>query len=121
MLDHVCAGAPESGRTDRNAVMLVRVGEVFLAAQDLRDFHVMVIGDHGEVVGREAVGFSNHEIVQLVGLYGHWTENAVDQCDITRRIRQAKYRRSALCPKPFEVLRCALARLGSSERALCSL
>ncbi len=37
-----------------------------IAADHVRDFHGSIIDHHGEIIGRAAVRFSNHEIVQLL-------------------------------------------------------
>ncbi len=42
------------------------VGEMIVAADDLRDAHVVVVDDDGEHIGRRAVGAQQHEIVEVL-------------------------------------------------------
>ena len=41
------------------------VGQVVVAADDVGDAHVVVVDDHGEHVGRRAVGAQDDEIVEV--------------------------------------------------------
>ncbi len=44
------------------------VGQVVIAADDVGDTHVVVIDDHGEHVGRRAIGAEDDEVIQVFGL-----------------------------------------------------
>ena len=44
------------------------VGEVVVAADDVRDVHVVVVDDDGEHVGRRAVGAQKDEVVEILVL-----------------------------------------------------
>ena len=44
------------------------IGEVVVAADDVRDVHVVVVDHDGEHVGRRAVGAQQHEIVEILVL-----------------------------------------------------
>ena len=44
------------------------VGEVVVAADDVRDAHVVVVDDDGEHVGRRAVGAQQDEVVEILVL-----------------------------------------------------
>ena len=41
-----------------------RAGQPFLAADHVRDLHLVVVGHRGEVVGREAVPLQQHVVVE---------------------------------------------------------
>ena len=43
-----------------------RVVEVLLAAQHVRDAHQLVVDDHGEVIGGEAVALADHVVVEVL-------------------------------------------------------
>ena len=48
-------------------VFLARgVGQMIVAANNLRHAHVMIIDDDGEHVGRRAIGAQQHEIVDVI-------------------------------------------------------
>ncbi len=47
------------------------VVEVVVAADDVGDAHVVVVGDHGEIVGRRAVGAQQHQVVEVAVLEHH--------------------------------------------------
>jgi hypothetical protein len=42
------------------------VGEMIVAANDMRDAHVVIVDDDGEHVGRRAVGAQQHEVVEIL-------------------------------------------------------
>ena len=43
------------------------VVQVVVAADDVGDPHVVVVGHHGEVVGRSPVRAQQHQVVQVLG------------------------------------------------------
>ncbi len=47
------------------------VRQMVVAAQDLRDAHVVIVNDHGQHVGWRAVAAKKDEVVQLLVLYRH--------------------------------------------------
>ena len=55
------------GRAERleQQHLLRRVRDVIVAAHDVRDLHVEVVGDDGEVVGRVAVGAQDDEVLDV--------------------------------------------------------
>ncbi len=94
------------------------IGEVIVAADDVGDAHVVVVDDHGEHVGRRAVGAQQHEIVEVLVLPDHAALHLVldrglagerrlepdDRLDPGRRLR-----RVAVAPAPVVELGAALA------------
>ena len=73
--------------------MARRVVEMLLPAQHVRDAHLLVVDDHGEVIGREAVALADHEVVE----------------------RSPRRTRSRRAPRPPP--RAARAACGSAPRA----
>src|SRR5689334_498740 len=41
------------------------VGEMIIAANDMRDTHVVIIDDDGQIIGGRAVGAGQHQIIKL--------------------------------------------------------
>ena len=58
------------------------VHEVFLGTEDVGDAHEMVVDDDGEVEGGEAVGFTDNDIIMLVGFDGDVAEDEVVDGDV---------------------------------------
>ena len=85
--------------------MLGRVGQMLLATDDVRDLHERVIDDDCEMVGREAVGLSNDEILQLTGSETDFPEHDILHHDLPIRNLETKDMRATL----IEIL---LDRLG---------
>ena len=77
------------------------VVQVIIAANDMGNAHVMVIDNHGEHVGRAAVGAQDHHIVELRVLHGHASLHGVlDGHDAVIRHLHAndKSRIGPVCP-----------------------
>ena len=72
--------------------MLEGVHQVFLGPQDMRDAHVMVVDDDGEVIGGKAVGLADDDVVMLVRLDGHIAQNQVLNGDVFVRHGEAHHR-----------------------------
>ena len=62
--------------------LLGRVAEVVVAADDVGDQHVDVVGDDGEVVGGGAVGAREDEVVDRVGGEDHLAADRVVEDDV---------------------------------------
>ena len=58
-------------------VILRRGGEIFAAADDVRDAHQVVVDDVGEVVGGQAVGLQENLILHLLVLDRNVAEGGV--------------------------------------------
>ena len=65
--------------------VLGRVREVIVAARDVRDVHVDVVDDDGEVIRRIAVGAQEHEVVDQIAFELHIAANEVMELDRTGR------------------------------------
>ena len=101
-----------------------RVVQVLLAAQHVRHAHQLVVDDHGEVIGGEAVALADHEVVEVLLAELDRAEHAVDHVDRlvghpkahdVRLARHARERGGAV-----EVGRAAVAEvalLGARDRA----
>ena len=57
------------------------VGQMVIAADDVRDLHVGVVADNGEVVGGAAVGANQDHVVHDVGGEGHVAVHGVVELD----------------------------------------
>ena len=64
--------------------VLRRIREVIVAARDVRDLHVDVVDDDGEVIGRIAVGAEQDEVVDQVALELHVAADEVMELDRAR-------------------------------------
>ena len=69
--------------------VLRRVREMVVAARDVRDGHVDVVDDDGEVIGRIAVGAEQDEVVDQLALELHVAADEVVKLDRARRHREA--------------------------------
>jgi len=58
-------------------VVLGRGGEVFAAADNVRDAHEMIVHHVGKVVGGQAVGFEKHLVLELLVFHGDGAEGGV--------------------------------------------
>jgi hypothetical protein len=59
-----------------------RVVQVIIAAYDVRNCHVEIIDDHGEIVGGRAVGSGNNQVVELRIVENHGAPDLVFDNDI---------------------------------------
>ena len=80
-----------------------RIGQMIVAADDMRDAHVVIVDDDGQHIGRRAVRAQQHEIVEIVvrpgdaalhlvlddGLAGLRRLQADDRLDARRRLATA--------------------------------
>ena len=83
---------PAHGPVDQG--LAERVGEVVVAAHDMRNFHVAVVDHHGQHVGRRAVGAQQDHVVELVVAHRHPALNrVVDDGFAVQRRFQAHDRR----------------------------
>ena len=72
-----------------------RVGEVVVAADDVRDAHVAVVHDGGEVVAGDAVGTHDDEVADGAGADHDGAADEVLDDDVAVRDKQAEGRRLA--------------------------
>ena len=61
--------------------LLRSIGQMVVAADDVRDTHPDVVGDHREVVGRRAVGAEKDEVLDLLVVeLGHAVDEVIERC-----------------------------------------
>ena len=98
-------------------VLAKRIGEVIIAADDMRDRHVVVIDDTSQHVGRRAVSAQQHHVVELlVGDCDGALHQVIDPRFAGSRRLQAnhwrhalrRFRRIAVAPAPVVAHRTAL-------------
>ena len=53
------------------------IGQVIDATNDVRDAHVVIVGDNGQVIGRGGVAAQNDEVVQVCVLEDDITLDAI--------------------------------------------
>ena len=55
----------------------MRIRQMLLGPNHVRDAHVMIVDDHGEVVRRQAIGAHQNEIAERLLLPGHFAANLI--------------------------------------------
>ena len=58
-----------------------RVGQVVVATNHMRDVHVRIVADHGEVIGRRAIGAHQNHVVHDIGRETHVAIHGVVELD----------------------------------------
>ena len=69
--------------------VLRRVREMIVAARDVRDGHVDVVDDDGEVIRRIAVGAEQNEVVDQIALELHVAADEIMKLDRRRAARRS--------------------------------
>ncbi len=90
-------GEAGHGRAQRakEQYLTSRVGEVVVAADDVRDAHVTIVDDGREVVAGDAVGAHDDEVADGVGADDDGTTDEVVDHDVATRDAEAQRRRLA--------------------------
>src|SRR5690606_13554185 len=96
------------------------VVDVVVAAHHVGDAHVDVVHDHGEVVGRVAVGTEDHQVVELaVGDLDAALDLVVPRHDAVERIAEADHAVGIIAVRQVGVARgAAVARLLARSHGL---
>ena len=68
-----------------------RGGKPFFATDHMRDFHVMIVDDVGEVVCGKTVGFQKRLIIQFVVFDGNLSSNFIKKRCFSFRNEQADH------------------------------
>ena len=65
-----------------------RVGQVFFRADDVGDVHEGIVEDDTVVIDRDAIGFDDDEVADVVGIEGHVAADEIVQfdCFVLRRL-----------------------------------